>query len=216
MLDVGCGLGDNLAFFRQRGWDMYGTELELQSEAPAWLANRISHSDLRDGPWTPGSFDCVTFFNTLEHLPDPVGQMEAAWRLLKTGGSIFVEAPNLDSWQARFFKDRWFHLDAPRHLYHFRPAVLQRLLESAGFVTELLPGVSYEYELFGWVQSAQNAVSRGQNLLYGELKRAGLVGRQVLFACLALLLSAAALPAGVAASRCGAGAMLRMHGRKLP
>jgi hypothetical protein len=69
----------------------------------------------------------------LEHLHDPRPYLEQAHRLLDRGGRLIVQTPNAASWQARLLGAAWNGLDVPRHLFDFRAADLERLLEGCGF-----------------------------------------------------------------------------------
>jgi hypothetical protein len=54
----------------------------------------------------------------------------AKW--LKPGGVFYTLMPNIDSAGARIFRSYWYPLELPRHLYHFSPATLRRVAQSAG------------------------------------------------------------------------------------
>jgi hypothetical protein len=101
----------------------------------------------------------------LEHLPDPQGELEKIHELLSDRGQLVIEVPNFGSWYARLFQGHWFHLDPPRHLYHFSPNTLLELLEKTGFHTLDLSTTQLKYDAFGAVQSLLNVVFRRRNLL---------------------------------------------------
>ena len=208
LLDVGCGRGDNMLFFQRLGWDVYGTEL-TDNSFPTELKDRVFFGDIRDGDWQPGTFDGICFWNSLEHLPEPRSQLAAARNLLAPGGSLFIEVPNLASLQAGIFGRHWFHLDPPRHLHHFRPEALAAMLANVGFSTEQDPGISHEYEAFGWIQSAQNAVLRRPNHLYVNLKAGIRDPGQFGLGLFGALLGVTSLPFIVAARLLNRTAMLR-------
>ena len=71
-------------------------------------------------------------------------------------GPASSPCPNFASPEARIGRAGWFHLDVPRHLVHLTPSTLRAILGSAGFrpvkVTHLVP----EYDLFSFVQTAEN------------------------------------------------------------
>jgi len=135
LLDVGCGNGNYLYSLRELGWETYGVEMNEQAcrYAQEVLGLKVSHGTLEEARFPDAFFDVVTMRHVLEHLPDPGRSLAEVYRLLRAGGSVLLETPNIESVQARFFKARWFHLDVPRHLYHFAPATLQALLQKAGF-----------------------------------------------------------------------------------
>lgn len=210
LLDVDCGRGADMQFFQRHGWDIQGTELD-DWQIPDQLRGRVHFGDIRDEDWDPGKFECICFWNTLEHLPDPRAQLAAARRRLAPGGSLFIEVPNLSSWQARVFGRHWFHLDPPRHLHHFRPESLADMLSELGFSCERLPGIAHEYESFGWIQSTQNAILGKPNQLYVNLKAGRKTPAQLALILLGAVLGIASLPLIAAARMFGAGAMLRFR-----
>jgi SAM-dependent methyltransferase len=79
------------------------------------------------------SFDVITLSHVIEHFHDPLTSLRACWRLLKPGGHVWIETPNLDSAGHRRFSQHWRGVEAPRHLVLFNAAALSRLLGAAGF-----------------------------------------------------------------------------------
>jgi hypothetical protein len=115
-------------------------------------------------------FDCITLWHSLEHMLDARATLIAVCRLLKRdSGLLLLGVPDAGGLQARCFGSRWFHLDVPRHLYHFSLGSLHRLLESTGF--ELLGSwhQEFEYDLLGWTQSTLNCLLPTSNLFFDQL-----------------------------------------------
>jgi 2-polyprenyl-3-methyl-5-hydroxy-6-metoxy-1,4-benzoquinol methylase len=131
MLDVGCGTGDLLEDFARRGWEPYGIEPSGAGAAAASRGGaRVHQGTLRDHPWHRGSFKLITFHHSLEHVPDPVDALRRAATLLEPGGLIVIVVPNWCSWQRRLlFRNRWAHLDLPRHQQHFSLSALTRFAD---------------------------------------------------------------------------------------
>lgn len=132
-LDVGCGRGDLAAQLVGRGWTMAGVE----PSPAACAAARARGVDARTGTLDtvelePGAYDLIVFQHSLEHTLDPRGHLERVRAALAPGGIVVVTVPNFGSWQARRFRDRWFHLDLPRHRTHFTRVGLERLFGRAG------------------------------------------------------------------------------------
>ena len=140
----------------QRGWRVMGTE---RTEESARFARGLGIEVLVEthDPWPrDGRFDLVIMFQVLEHLPDPVQRLARCRELLSEGGRIIVGVPNFASWQSRWTRQHWFHLDVPRHLVHLSPATLQAAAEQAGLRVESLSFRSFEHDPYGWVQSTLN------------------------------------------------------------
>lgn len=141
ILDVGCGLGLFLLALDPTAWDRYGLEpmpLPYAEAARQLGANRILHGELTEGRLRGQLFDVITFWDVLEHLPNPRAALEETYRLLEPGGLVLLTLPNFAGYQARRFGADWYALSLPHHLYHFTPATLERLLEATGFCLRAL------------------------------------------------------------------------------
>jgi len=172
VLDVGCGRGVLLQSLAEAGCEAHG--FELNRAAAAGLNGDIRlrtgiHLSAADYP--ADHFDLVVLWHVLEHLPQPRETLFEIRRILKPHGRLALAVPNFSSLQARLFGPAWFHLDLPRHLYHFPRNALHRLLSACGFLPELERHLSLRQNPFGWVQSALNVLFPAQrNALYGLLK----------------------------------------------
>ena len=168
ILDVGCGRGVILGSLADRGFEVHGVERSAAAArgADPRAAIRIAPR-LADARYPEGHFDEVMIWHVLEHLPDPLETLVEIHRILRPGGRLVVAVPNFGSTQARWSGPDWFHLDAPRHLFHFPLAALRRLLVEAGFSIESEHHFSLRQNPFGWIQSALNRfTSLPRNGLY--------------------------------------------------
>jgi len=132
LLDVGCGDGSALESFACRPC----TGLEISPQAARAVQTRGLGSVrglLAPAPFRREAFSLVTMFHVLEHLPRPQIYLESAREILTKDGTLIVQVPNADSWQARLLRSRWQGFDPPRHLVNFSARTLRALLESAGF-----------------------------------------------------------------------------------
>ncbi|WP_333655645.1 class I SAM-dependent methyltransferase [Dissulfurispira sp.] len=143
ILDVGCGNGGYLLSLKSLGWDactqIYG--IDFPNEALEHLKEHehinIIEGNFLDTNLPENFFDIITLRHVLEHLNDPASALKKAFAILKPGGIILINVPNFKSFEALvIFREKWRHIDAPRHLYHFSPETLKKLLNNAGFAVE--------------------------------------------------------------------------------
>lgn len=134
LLDVGCGNGGFLVLARQAGWSVEGLDFD---------ATAVATARSRDLPVTLGGidalsahherYDVITLSHVIEHVHDPVSFMRQLFDLMKPGGQLWIETPNLASWGSNYFGKNWRGLEPPRHLVLFNRSSLIRLLASTGF-----------------------------------------------------------------------------------
>jgi len=135
VLDVGCAAGFFLEVMRDAGWDVHGIEPSAPIRAVACEtlgAERVHAESLENTELEPRSFDLVTLWDVLEHLPDPVSALRAARALVAPGGKLLVETQNVRSAAARLLGRRWQHYKHAEHLAHFDASTLERAFELAG------------------------------------------------------------------------------------
>lgn len=175
ILDVGCGKAQLLIGLQKTGWEVFGTELSEASTQIATAAGiTVYNLPVEECPFEPESFDVVTLYHSLEHMTNPQKTLTVVQGLLRPGGFLVVEVPNIGSCYARVFGTEWFHLDVPRHLYHFNRQTLRRMLEACGFLVVRESTHNVQYDAFGAVQSVLNRFLHKKNLLNnfntGEVK----------------------------------------------
>ncbi len=155
LLDLGCSSGAFLASLKGQAWKLNGIEISAPSakKARATTGAEVFVGDILEASFPPESFEVVTCFDVLEHVYQPREVMEKVWEWLKPDGIFYVVLPNILSWEARIFRSYWFGLELPRHLSHFSPKSLRRLLESAGFREQRLvtPPIYYADYSTGYV-----------------------------------------------------------------
>ena len=134
LLDLGCGSGSFLARMRQRGWQVTGLDLSPSAvDRGRQLGLNVLHGSLPHEHLAEGSFDLVTMWQSLEHVPHPLEVLRAARGLLAPGGRLVLSVPNIGSLPFRWFGPAWYGLDLPRHLTHFTAGTLRMMLRHAGF-----------------------------------------------------------------------------------
>lgn len=136
VLDVGCAAGYFLEVAREKGWDVFGYEpsAPIRETACAALgADRVRGGRLLDAGFERASFDLVTLWDVLEHVPDPLATLRAVGELAKPDGKLLVETQNVESLAARALGKRWQHFKHAEHLHHFHLGTLTRAFELTGW-----------------------------------------------------------------------------------
>ena len=112
--DVGTGSGALLGFLADAGFrDLYGLDPYLS--VPTRTTNEV-RIDRKDVSELHGSWDLIMLSHVLEHLDDPLRDLNEARKRLSPRGRILLRVPIADSWAARAYGEHWAQIDAPRHL----------------------------------------------------------------------------------------------------
>jgi len=79
-------------------------------------------------------------WHVLEHVHELHSYIKQIGELLVPGGKLFIAVPNYTSWDAACYRENWAAWDVPRHLYHFSPQGMEKLLSMHGLkITALKP-----------------------------------------------------------------------------
>lgn len=138
ILDIGAGTGDFLSFVKQNGWQTIGTE-------PSKIAKEIAISkgvdfvskttDLENH-----TFDVITMWHVLEHVPNLEIQIKELKRLLKPDGTLVIAVPNFKSFDTSYYKEFWAAFDVPIHFWHFSKKTIKLLFEKENMqLCQVLP-----------------------------------------------------------------------------
>lgn len=134
LLDVGCGNGIFLDFARRAGWQAKGIDFDAQAVAycvQKGLDVQMGGIDTLADQYE--CFDWITLSHVIEHVYDPLAVLRACHRLLKPGGGLWIETPNLAAQGHHDFGTAWRGLEPPRHLVLFSHESLARALRKTGF-----------------------------------------------------------------------------------
>jgi len=120
LLDVGCGTGDFLQAAKTDNWNISGVEPDEKARD---IANKKTDNAVSGIEqlleFERQSFDVITLWHVLEHLPNLEEQVAILKSLLKPNGRLIIAVPNYKSHDAKFYKEFWAAYDVPRHLWHF-------------------------------------------------------------------------------------------------
>jgi SAM-dependent methyltransferase len=95
LLDIGCGFGAFLSFANQAGFDVTGVEIDKKIAQAARENGFVVYDDFLENLALPdNSFDVITLWDVIEHVPDPVSLLTECHRLLRPGGVLFYHTGN--------------------------------------------------------------------------------------------------------------------------
>tara|TARA_R110002050_G_scaffold274787_2_gene419362 strand:- start:1040 stop:1900 length:861 start_codon:yes stop_codon:yes gene_type:complete len=128
LLDIGCGTGDFLQTALNDNWKVTGIE---PNESARKIANSKTNNSVFETKelvkLKPNSFDVITLWHVLEHLPDLEMHTTLFKSLLKPNGTLVIAVPNYKSYDADYYKNFWAAYDVPRHLWHFSKTSISEL-----------------------------------------------------------------------------------------
>ena len=134
LLDIGAGPGIFVSEAIRAGWDAIGID------PSAWAIRHardaygvvIQQGDIDQLSSLPAiSFNVVTLFDVIEHVPNPDALLKAVTRLLRPGGFLVLTTPRFDSALARLMGRRWYCI-FPAHIQYFTRRSLQLAAQTAG------------------------------------------------------------------------------------
>lgn len=131
ILDIGAGTGDFLLAAKKKNFHVSGIEpnesaRKLAVEKGIELQDELSY-------FKEKSFDVISMWHVLEHVPDLEFQLKELHRLLKPNGVAVIAVPNYKSFDAKYYKEFWAAYDVPRHLWHFSQNGISELFKKHNF-----------------------------------------------------------------------------------
>ncbi|UGS21076.1 class I SAM-dependent methyltransferase [Flavobacterium cyclinae] len=127
ILDIGAGTGDFLLECKNQNWEILGVEPNDKAKGIA-VGKGIKFAESIE-KLESNSFDVITMWHVLEHVPDVEYQIAELKRLLKPSGTIIIAVPNFKSYDAKYYKEFWAAYDVPRHLWHFSKTAIEKLFD---------------------------------------------------------------------------------------
>jgi SAM-dependent methyltransferase len=137
MLEIGCASGSFLRKMAIEGWDVKGIELSAKASENARSLGYSVHT----GPIGTASeperfFDLVVGWMVFEHLPDPLPSLRKLYSWTKPGGWLVLSVPDAGSLEFKIFRDYWYALHLPNHLYHYTSETIDAVLMRGGWRIE--------------------------------------------------------------------------------
>lgn len=170
LLDVGSGNGGFLVLAKQAGWQVEGLDFDLSAvQAARSRGLEVHHGGIEVVGERIACYDVITLCHVIEHVHDPIATLRGLHALLKPGGILWLDTPNLSSLGAVRFGQYWRGLETPRHLVLFSPRAMRDALIRAGFRSQKqywrglsLFGVFASSEALESNQSAKDASHQGR------------------------------------------------------
>ena len=125
LLDFGGGDGQFSSFMSNKNWDTYYFEPHLDKKNKNHIHNL---SDINRF-----TFDVVTMFHSIEHLHNIDESLKVIYDVLSKDGVLVLSFPNYYAYEKSFFDKDWVAYDVPRHLYHFSPKTIKKILMKNNF-----------------------------------------------------------------------------------
>lgn len=137
LLDIGCGTGDFLETAKKDNWNITGIEPDENAReiANAKASNKVYETETLKS-LEHHSYDVITLWHVLEHLPNLDNQIIIFRKLLKPNGRLIIAVPNYNSYDANYYKNFWAAFDVPRHLWHFSQKGIKRVFKEKEFTLE--------------------------------------------------------------------------------
>jgi 2-polyprenyl-3-methyl-5-hydroxy-6-metoxy-1,4-benzoquinol methylase len=127
ILDIGAGTGDFLSVAKKDGWQTIGVEPSTKAKSIA-INKGVSFVELTT-ELENNSFDVISMWHVLEHVPDLDKQIKELKRLLKPTGTLIIAVPNFKSFDAKQYGKFWAAFDVPIHFWHFSKTAIKLLFE---------------------------------------------------------------------------------------
>lgn len=142
ILDIGAGTGDFLYVTKENGWSTTG--IEPSDKAKEIAKNKGVQFVETTSNLESHTFDVITMWHVLEHVPDLDFQIKELKRLLKPSGSLIIAVPNFKSFDAKHYGTFWAAYDVPIHFWHFSKKAIQSLFERENILLEKIVPMKFD------------------------------------------------------------------------
>ena len=137
LLELGCASGSFLERMQQAGWEVEGIEASATAAQAAREAGYdVQNSTLEAAQDPEKLYDLIIGWMVLGHLHEPVDSLTTLRKWCDRNGWLVLSIPDAGSLEFTLFRDRWYALHLPCHLYHFSRNTLKKMLESTGWKVE--------------------------------------------------------------------------------
>ena len=136
LLDIGCGAGHFLSSLKENGWDVKG--VDASQKARELVKSQFDIDVITPEDWfnSDETYDIITCWHSLEHVYDPWVYLEKIKTQLSVDGVLIVASPNYESTDGNKYGADWAAYDTPRHLYHFTPTSMEKIMFNNEFLID--------------------------------------------------------------------------------
>jgi len=161
LLEIGCGNGLQLEFYKKYGLKTYGLEPYGSEITEREKKLGIGRKNVKTANFEKESFDFIVMKEVFEHIPDPKTTLIKIKNWLKKEGKLIIIVPNGESLWAKIFRKNWYGYDIPRHLYTYNPKSLSLMLKKNGFKINKIKNYDLPYMIDGSLKF--RAVEKSKN-----------------------------------------------------
>jgi 2-polyprenyl-3-methyl-5-hydroxy-6-metoxy-1,4-benzoquinol methylase len=134
IIDVGAGDGHFIAEAKKRGWNAYATEYEDRAVELCRSKGIIAHKGkLSPANYQAGMFDMIMSSEVIEHINNPIEEVQNFHTLLRKGGLAYITTPNFNAISRHYLKGEWNVIEYPEHLSYYTPNTIEKLFTAQGF-----------------------------------------------------------------------------------
>ena len=136
ILDIGCGAGHFLNSMKENGWDVKGVDASQKARELVKSQYEIDGMTPEDWLSSEEAYDVITCWHSLEHVYEPWNYLEKIKTQLSSDGVLIVALPNYESTDGNIYGSNWAAYDTPRHLYHFTPSSIEKIMFNNEFLID--------------------------------------------------------------------------------
>lgn len=183
ILEIGCSTGDLLHYFHQKKriptHNLAGVEPDTEAATHARKVSGVTVCpSIYEESLSGKTFDRIVLWHTLEHIHAINETLEWTVKKLQPEGVVVIALPNPASSDAKHYRENWIAWDAPRHLFHFTPDTLKKLLEAHNLtVFRQLP---YPPDALYNIFHSEKLLCKRHNLSFHPLRKVNALWRGVL------------------------------------
>lgn len=133
ILDIGAGCGFFLKIAHQRGWEIYGTEIDESAvEKCEETQLKMSFGEIQDIRFPEDFFDVIVHIEVIEHVNNPNQYIQEISKILRPGGITYLSTPNFNAIHRYRLKEKYDVISYPNHLCYYTAKTLKQAFKAHG------------------------------------------------------------------------------------